>query len=208
MKKTIITNVCVFIFISTFAQFGGGTGTELDPYRIYTIDHIQEIGDSLNINNDLYGKHLRLMNDILNDSLTNMLGNIYGVGFCGSLHGGGHTLALNIESDESRSAFFYNIGDASRLNVDAINGYIDSLTVVGKLSSSGNGGGFCINNFGTIYQCVSKLTINNICWFGGIACGNVGNIISCTNYTSASYPAVGGICYSSTGGDIIDCKNY
>ena len=209
MKKTIITNVCVFIFISTFAQFGGGIGTESDPYRIYTIAHLEEIGDSLNNSNDLYGKHLRLMNDIIEDSLANMLGNPECVGFCGSLHGGGHTLALNIESDYNCISFFCNIGDASRLNVDAINGYIDSLTIVGNLvTSSESGGGFCINNFGTIYQCVSKLRINNIWWFGGIACGNVGNIISCTNYTSASYPAVGGICYSSTGGDIIDCKNY
>ncbi|MBR6068629.1 MAG: T9SS type A sorting domain-containing protein [Bacteroidales bacterium] len=208
MKNLLLTAICILIYIGTFAQFGGGTGTETDPYRIYTIAHLEEIGDSLNNNNDLYGKHLRLMNDIIEDSLANMLGNPECVGFCGSLHGGGHTLALNIESDYYYISIFYNIGDVSRLNDDAPNGYIDSLTIVGNLlSSSHDGGGFCINNFGTIYQCVSKLRINNICWFGGIVCGNVGNIISCTNYTSASYPTVGGICCWSSG-NIIDCKNY
>ena len=206
----IILLVVTFMLCALFvnAQFGGGTGTETDPYRIYTIAHLEEIGDSLNNNNNLYGKHLRLMNDIIEDSLANMLGNPECVGFCGSLHGGGHTLALNIESDYNYISFFCNIGDVSHFNDDAPNGYIDSLTIVGNLlTSNENGGGFCINNFGTIYQCVSKLRINNICWFGGIAWENLGNIISCTNYTSASYPAIGGICYRGSG-NIIDCKNY
>ena len=210
MKKLIITNVCFFLFISTFAQFGGGTGSESDPYRIYTVAHLEEIGDSLNNNNNLYGKHLRLMNDIIEDSLANMLGNPECVGFCGSLHGGGHTLALNIESDYNCISFFCNIGDVSHFNDDAPNGYIDSLTIVGNLlTSNENGGGFCINNFGTIYHCVSKLRINNISWFGGIAYWNYGNISSCINYTSASYPAVGGISYFGVyKANFIDCKNY
>ena len=201
-----------------FAQFGGGTGTESDSYRIYTVAHLEEIGDSLDNGNYLYDKHFRLMNDIVDDSLTNMIGDYYGSnqGFCGSLHGGGHTVALNMQVDYGHdAALFYNIGTTDVYGNPDGRGYVDSLTVVGVLYLSesnqyiGNGSGICMGNSGTIYRCVSKLQISNISFFGGIAGENRGNIISCTNYTSTTYPAVGGICYMARhNSNIIDCKNY
>ena len=97
----IVTFMLCALFVN--AQFGGGTGTELDPYRVYTVAHLEEIGDSLDNGNYLYDRHFRLMNDIVDDSLANMLGgrDIYDQhGFGGCFHGGGHTVALNIEADE------------------------------------------------------------------------------------------------------------
>lgn len=218
MKNLLLTAVCIFIYIGTFAQFGGGSGTESDSYRIYTVAHLEEIGDSLDNGNYLYDKHFRLMNDIVDDSLTNMIGDYYGSnqGFCGSLHGGGHTVALNMQADDVvGGALFCNIGNTDVYGNPDGRGYVDSLTVVGFLYPSEsnqytcNGGGICLGNSGTIYQCASKLQIGNISYFGGIAGENMGNIISCTNYTNTAYPAVGGICYRARHtSNIIDCKNY
>ena len=218
MKNLILTAICIFTYICSFAQFGGGLGTESDPYRIYTIAHLEEIGDSLDNGNYLYDRHFRLMNDIIDDSLTNTIGDYYGnnQGFCGSLHGGGHTVALNMQAEAGHyAALFYNIGTTDVYGNPDSRGYVDSLTVVGNLYSSGsnqfirNGGGICIGNSGTIYRCVSKLLIGNINTFGGIASENRGNIISCTNYTNTAYPDVGGICYiARQTSNIVDCKNY
>ena len=212
MKNLLLTAICIFIYIGTFAQFGGGAGTESDPYRIYTITHLEEIGDSMINGNHLRNIHFRLMNDIVDDSITNTLGGYwnshYGQnGFGGSLHGGGHTVALSIETDHDREgALFSNIEST---------GYVDSLSVVGKLFTSSSptsdrtSAGICINNQGTIYQCVSKLQVGHIDHFGGIAGENRGNIISCTNYTNTSYSAVGGICsLVLPGSNIVDCVNY
>ena len=191
-----------------FAQFGGGSGTESDPYKIYTVAHLEEIGDSLNNDNRLENMHFCLMNDIIDDSLTNMLGNIYGVGFCGNFYGGGHTLALNINSEGSYASLFYMIGID-----DGDVGYIDSLRIVGNLSSNnyGNnyGSGICCLNYGTIYKCVTKLQrLNSITFFGGISIDNFGNIISCANYTNVINQIAGGICFRSFNSNIVDCQNY
>ena len=211
MKKFILSAVCVFTYICSFAQFGGGTGTESDPYRIYTIAHLEEIGDSMVNGNHLCNIHFRLMNDIVDDSITNTLGGYWDShawqsGFGGSLHGSGHRVALNIMADNNRDvALFYNIDST---------GYVDSLSIVGNLFTSGSNhsqrlsAGICIFNRGTIYQCVSKLQVGNIDFFGGIACENLGNIISCTNYTNTSYSSVGGICCRGFSCHIVDCKNY
>ena len=219
MKNLLLTAICIFIYIGTFAQFGGGTGTETDPYRIYTIAHLEEIGDSLDNGNYLYDRHFRLMNDIVDDSLTNTIGDYYGnnQGFCGSLHGGGHTVALNMQADDDGYgvALFCIIGSSDGyVNLDG-RGYVDSLTVIGNLYPSDSnqetcdGGGVCIFNYGTICHCVSKLQIGNISYFGGIAVENSGNLISCTNYTNTAHPAVGGICYRARPtSNIVDCKNY
>ena len=205
MRSFLITAVCVFTYICSFAQFGGGTGTESDPYRIYTISHLEEIGDSLDNGNYLYDRHFRLMNDIIDDSLTNMLGNVYGVGFCGNFYGGGHTLALNINSEGSYASLFYRIGID-----DGDVGYIDSLRIVGNLSSNNYGSGICCFNHGTIYKCVTKLQrLNGVVNFGGISKLNLGNIISCANYTNVINQIAGGICYSSgSNSNIVDCQNY
>ncbi len=207
MKNLLLTAICIFIYIGTFAQFGGGTGTESDPYRIYTIAHLEEIGDSLDNGNYLYDRHFRLMNDIVDDSLTNMIGNTYGVGFCGSLHGGNHSIALNMTNDiygNTYSALFGQVGQVG------FAGYIDSLTVVGEISAT-NISGFCIDNYGTIYKCVCKIRLNNNDFggFSGIAFGNYGSINSCVNYTNSTRLECGGICYRMWDeSNIKSCINY
>jgi len=206
MKNLLLTAICIFIYIGTFAQFGGGSGTESDPYRIYTIAHLEEIGDSLNLGNNLDNKHFRLMNDIVNDSLPIMLGRTNnGRGFCGYFYGGGHTLALNINSDDPYAALFGAIGGFEE-NV----GYVDSLRIVGYLSSNYGGGGVCVNNYGTICRCTTKLRLGSVLQtFGGIAWENFGNIISCTNLTNTTTQQVGGICHrGSNYSNIVDCQNY
>ncbi|MBQ6277924.1 MAG: T9SS type A sorting domain-containing protein [Bacteroidales bacterium] len=204
MRCLILSTICLFIYIGSFAQFGGGSGTESDPYRIYTVAHLEEVGDSLNNNNNLYNKHLRLMNDIVDDSLTNMLGNTYGVGFCGSLHGGNHSIALNMTNNiygNTYSSLFGQVG---------YTGYIDSLIVVGKISAA-NISGFCVNNYGTIFKCVCKIRLNNndFVGFAGIVLGNYGNINSCVNYTHSARLEGGGICYRMWDESrITSCINY
>ena len=218
MRSIRLTIVSIFICINLFAQFGGGSGIESDPYRIYTIEHLEEIGDSLNNNNNLYGSHLRLMNDLLEDSLTHLLGtpDLYATGFCGNLHGGGHTIALNIienggsNNTNSKASLFYSIGDYGVYNSIGPIGYIDSLSVVGNMSAF-EVCGISIYNFGTIYKCDNKVKLvneENIGGFYGITASNDGNIISCANYTNANNVcSVAGICYGN-GNNILYCKNY
>ena len=65
--------------VLTYAQFlGGGTGTESDPYRIYTLEHWNEFANEFNNGESAYGDfsgiHLRLMNDITDTIRTRMGG--------------------------------------------------------------------------------------------------------------------------------------
>ncbi len=181
MKKNILTFVFSFISIFTFAQhFGGGTGTEGDPYRIYTKEHLEEIADNIVFENYFLGKHFRLMNNI-DDSVTRKISS-----FEGYFHGGNHYITVNIDED-SKCALLGNLY-----------GYLDSLTLIGNLSFPS---GFCYQNFGTIISCtnntINKTSIDSTGYTGlsGICYINGGQIISCVNNSDIYGESdVSGIC--------------
>jgi hypothetical protein len=136
MKKVILF---IFLFILTnsflFGQnFGGGTGTEYDPYRIYTIEHLGELSNIVNLyvgstaENWTTGKYFILMADIT-DSVRFMIGS-GGEGFSifwGNFDGNGHkiTLALNAILNHSNSiALFPSVSGNVKIKNLIVDGYI------------------------------------------------------------------------------------
>ena len=204
MKKLILLTALLITVSFSYAQFGGGSGTDIDPYRIYSKSHLEELNDSLNLLNTFTGQHFRLMNNI-EDSLTMRLGADENSLFNGSFHGSGYTITVNIDYEEY-CALFYNISE---------NGYLDSVTLVGNLSYPT---GFCVKNYGTIYYCKNSTTnktspdSNGYSGYSGICFENFGSLISCIN-NSDMYGdhSIAGICFwhQSTTYDkiIFDCIN-
>lgn len=103
-KAFILLLLCNVVTINSFAQFGGGSGTEGDPYRIYTKEHFEEFVNEYNSQNfesygDFSGIHLRLMNDITDTVKTSLHYIQSTTGFNGYFHGGGYS--INIAPDEN-----------------------------------------------------------------------------------------------------------
>src|SRR5574344_264664 len=116
MKKIIII-ILFAIFIQTdiiYAQWQG-SGTQQDPYKIFTLADLDSIRTN-HINYNYYQNiHFELHNDI-NDSVTETIAG----DFYGNFHGKGHTIYLNI-IDINNNNFIVNL-----------HGYMDSITFKGR----------------------------------------------------------------------------
>ncbi|MBQ6276171.1 MAG: T9SS type A sorting domain-containing protein [Bacteroidales bacterium] len=193
MRNLILIIICFFIYLESFAQFGGGSGTESDPYRIYTIEHWNEFATEFNNEESTYGDfsglHLRLMNDIT-DTI-NM--GLVRADFNGHLNGGEHSITMHIHGN-----FINAVGE---------HGVIDSICFTGR-----NDGDFFIvgSNNGRISQCTSSFDCTS---FGpddmymGFVTYNMGMIEHCHNYTEIPFGYFYGICWQNFG--VVDhCINH
>jgi len=74
-------------------KYGGGNGTEQEPYQIHTAQHLNKIGPSI----DDWDKHFILMNDIdLSDFVGtefNLIGDTWTDPFVGVFNGNGHVIS-------------------------------------------------------------------------------------------------------------------
>ncbi|NLA25321.1 MAG: T9SS type A sorting domain-containing protein [Bacteroidales bacterium] len=212
MKKIFLLIALTALYISTFAQFGGGSGTEEDPYRIYTKEHFEEFATENNsMNYEMYGDfsgiHLRLMNNIT-DTVKIMPSSNPNSDFNGSFHGGGYSINIFPNSTIFQTVF----------NSIGTNGYIDSLKIVGTPYHFSS---LVYTNYGTISHCICDVTIIHPIaqadYRSGIANTNYGIIEHCvnlTNFTNAILPEINywdctvfsGICYMNVG-IIKYCKN-
>lgn len=162
-----------------------GTGTELDPYLIYTPSQLKEVSDCVNnVNNRFGNKHYKLMNNIvLNPDVLNNpeewipIGTDSDEAFSGLFDGNGHTISgLYMNGDAEYSGLF---------------GYIQGGTVKGVGLIAG-----------------SITSDNDYTYAGGIAGVNEsGTIEDCYNTGSVKAAFVGGIVGSNRGGHIQDCYN-
>lgn len=225
-KQVILFVVLNFLIVSTFAQFGGGTGTETDPYQIWNKAHWDELSDSFNIwlsdstyntcsdSTGFEGVHFRLMADIDEevekailvaykyDTISWIANEIY---FNGFFHGAGHHINVktSVAYQINTRQLFFGIGPT---------GYLDSLEIIGNPT---NFGAMVNDNFGTIYACTCNLTItsaeiiNPSPWIAGICNNNGGKIISCVNKMSLSLQVGGGVAGICLGnyGEVRNCKN-
>ncbi len=184
----------------SYAQFGGGIGTAIDPYRIYSKVHLEELNDSLLSGNNFTGIHFNLMNDIL-DSLRIPIGK-HDYPFNGNFHGKGHNIALAIDLRDSTQysymdyCLFPKLYTNSSVDSISISGYIfASLGIVGDNYGNIN---YCINNLSSVFthnEIITEIfeTYGTI-YSAGISCWNSGGIIrNCINNSELYGTLIGGI---------------
>jgi hypothetical protein len=186
MKKIILlTAICLPLATgSALAQnYGGGRGTEADPYRISTRAHLEELATMVNGGTAYDGYHFRLTADLT--GTVTVIGKSATFPFSGAFDGDGHRVDLNI-----------NINSSEYVNVYAgLFGYLSGATV----KNTGVGGV-------VIYSSAPKSYYDN--YAGGI-CGyaNSATIINCYNTGNISASYAGGICGYASSATIINCYN-
>jgi Bacterial surface proteins containing Ig-like domains len=190
-----------------------GEGTEADPYRISTLEHLKTLATKVNGGEKYGGKYFKLMNDIDLGGSSSPWTPIGSEGkiFCGRFDGNSKTI----------SGLYIN---QPTLEYQALFGYVNyaeirNLTVVGSVTGGRFCGGIVAKADGlTITGCTSNVTVtgeNN--YVGGIVGRVDGNytIKNCTNKgkitgrTQISM-SVGGIIGSACGASeclITDCSN-
>lgn len=210
-----------------FAQFGGGTGNELNPYRIYTKGHLEELSDSIIANNSFEGKYFKLMNNI-NEPLTEPIGTgaTPATFFQGFFHGCGNYITVNFELQNNTfdRTLFLLLGQNSVIDSLVIEGHMVrtqgfAFTNKGTLSNCTNNVltsamfieddmwdawcGICLNNEGLINNCTNNVIFYNGFQMGGIAYSNFNTISNCTNngniYGSNYTYSMAGICHFNSG---------
>ena len=207
------------------SAFGGGTGTEADPYLITNAKELALIAKNVNAQTtnykDVYFKQVADIN--LEGAAWESIGNgKTAVAFAGNYDGGNFTIynILNVPID---------INDASTMIYNGLFGWITDPAVIQNIKMVG--GSITSTKFaaaivgfmtgGTVYNCVSD--IDNI--YGIAAGGIVGraekgerNLIKgCVNHSSIAVPAdqplgkdvfLGGIIGAAGNTDILYCANY
>ncbi|MBQ8673167.1 MAG: hypothetical protein IJ511_03820 [Bacteroides sp.] len=209
--------------------FGGGTGTESDPYRLSTAQHLKDLNDWINLEFETEGVYFQLQSDI---DLSNECGegkgnwiprigtdgnsfdsNMNPIGFKGTFDGQGHTVkGLYFNDSETEYVGFFGCV--------AKGGTVKDLHVEGNITADQYSGGVVANNCGTVSGCTFKGTVTtDIYGCGGIVGSNSGTVVGCINYgtvssssTNSAYPSYpGGIVgYMGIDGEnpgIIACYN-
>jgi hypothetical protein len=156
----------------SWQKYGGGTGEPNDPYRIYTAEHLNELGAEPND----YDKHFKLMADIdlsgytydraviapdVNDIESGFQGNR----FVGLFDGNGHKIShLKIAGTNHLALFGYTGSGAtiSSLGLEAVD-----------VSGTGSHvGALVVNNIGSIATSYSTGTVSGRSWIGGLVSWN------------------------------------
>ncbi len=194
------------ITVSAAASFGGGSGTEADPYIISTVDHLKSFRDDVNGGDDYSGKYIRLTKNInLGGSESDQwtpIGNRDN-SFNGTFDGSGYRISgLYIKKTKTQYGPIY-VGLFGYSE-----GTIKDLGVSGEVTGYSAIGGVVGGNSGTIERCYSSVTVDSSERAGGITGQNSGNIRDCYNAgTVSGDQEVGGIVGALTNGGIENCYN-
>jgi len=186
MKKylTLLTLILASQIANAQGPFGGGDGTESNPYLIATKEHIEELADSVNrtpliapYNYTRY-KYFNLMNNITNPPQKTIGLSVLVRCFDGVFDGNGYKITLDMQ-------LFDYAGDSA---------VIKNLNVDGVVYKGVQAGGIVSYNEGLIYNCNSYVSVSTFSTGGGIAGNNRGRIIFCANYgTITGIQNIGGI---------------
>ena len=205
-------NSCSMCGLTTYDAPAAGDGSATDPYQIANAGNLYWFADMFNSDYDTYcAKSVKLTADIVvNDGTFDADGNFTATGasttskprewvaigpdvwyhyYQGTFDGNGHTISGLYISD----AAHINLGLMRYVDEDAV---VKNLGVVNcYLSSFGDLGAICYENYGTITNCYSTGVItspNNS--NGGLCESNYGTISNCYSTCSVSAPyGVGGI---------------
>jgi hypothetical protein len=192
----------------TLPSYGGGSGTQADPYLIYTADHLNMIA----LVPCHLEKHFRLMTDI---DLAGFTGTSFNIirGFTGVFDGNGHTISnfSYTSTDKGDIGLFSLLSDvdAEIKNLGLMDPNVDAGT--------GNDVGSLVGRIydGTITNCyVEGGSVSGDDHVGGLVGNNDGRIINCCSTADVSGDErVGGLvgygktitnCYST--GNVIGNK--
>lgn len=174
-----------------------GTGTEADPYLIYTIAELKAMRDQVNAENATYGnKSYKLMADLDLSGDTSSWTPI------------GKTTSLIIYSDTTGQKTFTGTFDGNGKVIKGI--HIGTTTNPGSAYTAGLFGYVnvgIIENLSVQWTCLNATGPENVsCTAGGI-CGyvNNGQITNCHSSGNLQGEFIGGICGSINYGQIKDC---
>ncbi|MCX5637911.1 MAG: hypothetical protein NTX52_09505, partial [Planctomycetota bacterium] len=219
-SRTILVSLIIALLAGTVAEakYGGGGGTEQDPYLIYTSEQMNTIG----ANQDDWGKHFRLMADIDLSAYTGTQFNIIGKSenqvFWGVFDGNQHIISnFTWLSDGINyvALFGYSGGQIRNLGMEGVNiqagngSYVSGLVGInyslgtitncfstGRIFGKKLVGGLVRLNYGAITACYSKAKIMGIDVLGGLV-GEMdqGTITSCytTGGVSGTESDIGGL---------------
>lgn len=161
--------------------FGGGDGSESNPYLIQSQDHLAQLSADVNEGFSYTGLYFKLENDL------DLKGNWTPVGtkinskerpFDGSFEGNHHSISnLNVQKDTDGAGLFGFTGPNSTIrNLTISSGKIE-LTGAYKYYAAGIAG----SNQGRIENCVNHASVSGCNYTAGIAGSSRGDIIQCSN---------------------------
>ncbi|MBN1763696.1 MAG: hypothetical protein JW860_00415 [Sedimentisphaerales bacterium] len=210
MNKLLATAFVLVISITAFtraATYGGGSGTNEDPYQIGSVDDFME----LSATPDDWDKHFILMTDIDLASQTFRWAPIapdtssstewfQGTQFIGVFDGNGHTISNLTITNSSYAGLFGFVGSGGQiLNLGVENVKIGGGRYVGGLAG--------YNYYGTITDCYATGSVGGGEAAGGLVGGNnCGTVTGChaTGSVSGGY-GIGGLVAVNTDGMINIC---
>ncbi|MHC4424539.1 MAG: GLUG motif-containing protein [Planctomycetota bacterium] len=201
----LILFVLCFFSLPAHAQYGGGTGTENDPYLIRTAEQMNEIGAEP----DDWNKHFKLTADVNMSEFTwtenNTIGTAALESFSGVFDGNDHEI-LNFSLTSTRQSytglFGYVTGQIKDLglidanifaqgnSVGSLAGRLGQGIIIGcyakgvSVSGSRNIGGLVGWNAGRILNCYSSGSVFGDAYVGGLA-GQIGDGIVRQSYSKA-----------------------
>ena len=175
--------------------YGGGDGTENNPYAIETLEHLQQLKDSVNNGTNYKGTFFILKNSIsISDSEWTPIGtatcttsgNSWFISsekpFQGTFDGNNNEISgLSITGDKNVQGLFGYVGN---------NGKVKNLIVSGSVKGNVLIGGIVGYNKGTVSGCHNKVAVGakglfhdtgNKAGGGGVVGTNEGTVKGCTN---------------------------
>ncbi|MBR6066394.1 MAG: hypothetical protein IKP45_01195 [Bacteroidales bacterium] len=203
LKIIIVVFAVLLMAGKVLGQFGGGTGTLSDPYKISTATHMATLATNVNGGNSYAGKYFILVSDIT--GVSSIVGSYSGKPFSGTFDGNCKKITLTITSSSQYAALFSYIKDATIKNV-VVNGSVSSsaafaAAIVGYANNS------------TIYGCTNNANVNGTVNFAGVVAQIYNNVVveKCVNNgtvgSSCNNWRRGGVVCNSTNSSIIDCVN-
>ena len=226
-QKLAFCVIIVLTFVGFLeAKYGGGSGTEEDPYKISDANHMQSIGTDPND----WDKYFLMTDDIDLSAYTQTTFNIIGTdsenAFNGVFDGNGHKI-FNFAYNSTESDYIGIFGCVADLSAEIKNlGIIDPNIIAGTGSNVGSlagsisagtisgcyvEGGKVLGNFdvgglvginsGTLSDCFTLCGVHGVSQIGGLVGNNSGTVINC--YAAGSVDGsgdVGGLTAPSSNG--------
>lgn len=164
--------------------FGGGRGTEDNPYLITNLSHLEELRDSLAIAEEWSkNKYFRVAANI--SGLDFVLSPTRDTRFMGNLDGGGNTIKMDIANADGDAALFVFAEEAT----------IHDLHTSGYVSGKSFAAGICAAAYNCdIYNCFNSAKISGATAGGLIGYSDGGNLYGlCNSGTITASSIAGGV---------------